>query len=200
MSSMKKTLPKQGFSQPELILSLETSTPSISKKKDSFSYSSRLIDKKVDETVQTAHLKKWLDCLLEEELKLNAISCSLIFVGLFRGLNPLQQSDFFIPWGKAPESKEEEAFQDLVYIHRVLPPNEKFNSHLAEKGFYTKLRWRKQDEFWSNYDPDQDTEIKSRNTYKASSYTTKNKSLKHFKSTNKGLRPSRPTRRKSHAI
>ena len=39
MSSMKKALPKQGLSQPALILSLETTTPTISKK--SFSTSQK---------------------------------------------------------------------------------------------------------------------------------------------------------------
>ena len=111
-------------------------------------------------------LKEKLDSALREELKLNAISCALIIVGLRRGLNPYQQSDMWTPWGKVPESKEEQAFQDLVWFHKVLPPHDKFNSELAARGYYTKLKWKKLDEFWSGYDPEQDKDSQYRATCK----------------------------------
>ena len=99
-------------------------------------------------------LKQELDSLLREEQVLNAVTCAVIIVGLRRGLNPIQQSDMWTPWGKAPESKEELAFQDLVWFHKVLPPHDKFNPELAARGYYTKLKWQKLDEFWSEYDPE----------------------------------------------
>ena len=103
-------------------------------------------------------LKTKLDALLREELKENAVLCAVIIIGLRRGFNPYEQSDFYTPWGKAPESKEEEAHQDLVWIHKVLPPNDQFDPEKAKRGFYTKMRWKRQDEFWSEYDPDQKTQ------------------------------------------
>ena len=132
-----------------------------------------------------------MDLLLQEELKLNAITCAVIIVGLRRGYSPKQQIDFWVPWGKAPESKEEQAFQDLKYIHRVLPPTEVFNSDLADKGYYTKLRWQKQDEFWSTYDPEQDKQITYRNTYKPRPYPIANKTFKPFKPSNPNTRKLR---------
>ncbi len=96
--------------------------------------------------------------LLREEQVHLALECAVTITGIRRGLNPIQQSDFWSPMGKFPESEEERFFQDLVYIHRVLPPNDKFNPYLAEKGHYTRLKHQVLDEFWSNYDPEQKTQ------------------------------------------
>ena len=123
-------------------------------------------------------LKKELDSSLKEELALNAITCAVIIVGRRRGLNPIQQSDMWTPWGNAPESIEEEAFQDLVWFHKVLPPHAEYNPELAKRGYYTKLRWQKKDEFWSQYDPEQDKQINYRQTYKPREYPVKNKPIK----------------------
>ncbi|WP_269610829.1 hypothetical protein [Prochlorococcus marinus] len=103
-------------------------------------------------------LKTKLDALLREELTENAVLCAVIIIGLRRGFNPYEQSDFYTPWGKAPDSKEEEAFQDLVWFHKVLPPHATFDPAKAKRGFYTKLRWKKQDEFYSKYIPEEERE------------------------------------------
>ena len=95
-----------------------------------------------------------------------------------KGLTLHQQSDFNTPWGKAPGSKEEEAFQDLIWLHKVLPPHDKFNTELAAKGYYTKLRWQKLDEFWSECDLAQDKQINYRQTYKPLEYPEKNTPIK----------------------
>ncbi len=87
-------------------------------------------------------------------------------LGNQQGYTLHQQSDFNTPWGKAPGSKEEEAFQDLVWIHKVLPPHDKFNPELAAKGYYTKLKCQKLDEFWSEYDSEQDKDIQYRKSCK----------------------------------
>ena len=109
-------------------------------------------------------LQKHLNTLLREEQVELALICAVCIDGLRKGFNPIQQSDFWSPMGKIAESQEEVFFQDLVHIHRVLPPNDKFNSYLAEKGYYTKLKHRVLEEFWSNYDPEQDKEIKFKKT------------------------------------
>ena len=71
-------------------------------------------------------------------------------VGEKKGLTLLQQSDFHTPWGKVPDSEEEEAHQDLVWIHKVLPPNDKFDLVKAQEGFYKNLRSKLLEEFWLN--------------------------------------------------
>ena len=119
-----------------------------------------------------------MDSLLREEQVKLAVTCAVVIVGRRQGLNPIQQSDFFTPWGKAPESEEEEAFQDLVWLHKVLPPHDKFNTELAAKGYYTKLRWQKLDEFWSECDLAQDKQINYRQTYKPLEYPEKNTPIK----------------------
>ena len=81
-----------------------------------------------------------MDSLLREEQVELAVTCAVFIAGLQHGLNPLQKSDFFTPWGKAPESEEEQFHQDLVWVYKVLPPNDKFNPDLAAKGVYKKLR------------------------------------------------------------
>ena len=65
-----------------------------------------------------------------------AILIALKKIGEKKGLTLLQQSDFHTPWGKVPDSEEEEAHQDLVWIHKVLPPNDKFDLVKAQEGFY----------------------------------------------------------------
>ena len=77
-----------------------------------------------------------------------AILIALKKIGEKKGLTLLQQSDFHTPWGKFPDSEEEEAHQDLVWIHKVLPPNDKFDLVKAQEGFYKKLRSKLLEEFW----------------------------------------------------
>jgi len=103
-------------------------------------------------------LKQKLDGLLRKEQVHLALECAVTITGIRRGLNPIQQSDFWSPMGKFPESEEERFFQDLVYIHRVLPLNDRFNHALADRGYYTKLKHRVLKEFWDNYDPEQKTQ------------------------------------------
>ncbi len=90
-----------------------------------------------------------MDSLLREEQVELAVTCAVFIVGLRKSLNPFQQSDFFTPWVKAPESEEEQFHQDLVWVYKVLPPNDKFNPELAAKGFYKKLRLKVLADFWS---------------------------------------------------
>ncbi len=90
-----------------------------------------------------------MDSLLRDEQIELAVTCAVFIVGLRQSLNPLQQSDFFTPWVKAPESEEEQFHQDLVWVYKVLPPNDKFNPELAAKGFYKKLRLKVLADFWS---------------------------------------------------
>ena len=123
-------------------------------------------------------LKNHLDSLLRKEQVELALTCAVCIDGLRKGFNPIQQSDFWSPMGKIAESQEEVYFQDLVHIHRVLPPNDTFNDFLAEKGYYTKLKHRVLDEFWSNYDPEQDKEIKFKKIYTPREYPAKNKPIK----------------------
>jgi len=115
-------------------------------------------------------LQQHLNSLLREEQVELALICAVCIDGLRKGFNPIQQSDFWSPMGKIAESQEEVYFQDLVHIHRVLPPNDMFSPFLAGKGYYTKLKHRVLDEFWSNYDPEQDKEIKFKKTYTPRSY------------------------------
>ena len=77
-----------------------------------------------------------------------AILIALKKIGEKKGLTLLQQSDFHTPWGKVPDSEEEEAHQDLVWIHKVLPPNDKFDLVKAQEGFYKNLRSKLLEEFW----------------------------------------------------
>ena len=79
-----------------------------------------------------------------------AILIALKKIGEKKGLTLLQQSDFHTPWGKVPYSQEEEAHQDLVWIHKVLPPNDKFDLIKAQEGFYKKLRSSLLEGFWLN--------------------------------------------------
>ena len=79
-----------------------------------------------------------------------AILIALKKIGEKKGLTLFQKSDFHTPWGKVPDSEEEEAHQDLVWIHKVLPPNDKFDSVKAQEGIYKKLRSKLLEEFWSN--------------------------------------------------
>ena len=64
-----------------------------------------------------------------------------------------QQSDFNTPWGNRPQSEEEEIHQDLVWIHKVLPPNDKFNPAKAKEGFYKVLKVQFLNEFWEKHEP-----------------------------------------------
>ena len=130
-----------------------------------------------------------MDSLLREEQVELAVTCAVFIVGLRKSLNPFQQSDFFTPWVKAPESEEEQFHQDLVWVYKVLPPNDKFNPDLAFKGVYKELRLKAVDDCWSNYDPEHKTEKR------------KHIPLTKYQSHSKGLRPSRPTRtkRSNHA-
>jgi hypothetical protein len=130
-----------------------------------------------------------MDSLLREEQVELAVTCAVSFLGIRRGLTPIQQSRFNTPWVKAPESQEEQFHQDLVWVYKVLPPNDKFNTALAGKGVYKKMRLKALDDFWSNYDPEHKTEKR------------KHIPLTKYQSHSKGLRPSRPTRtkRSNHA-
>ena len=94
-------------------------------------------------------LKNHLDSLLrKEQVELVAI-CATSILGIRKGLNPIQQSGFNTPWGEAPNSEEEQFHQDLVWIHKVLPPTDKFNPDLAEKGVYKKMKLKYLADFWS---------------------------------------------------
>ena len=99
-------------------------------------------------------LQQHLNTLLREEQVELAVTCASSVLGIRRDLNPIQQSLFNTPWVKAPESEEEQFHQDLVWVYKVLPPNDKFNPDLAAKGVYKKLRLKALDDFWSNYDPE----------------------------------------------
>mgnify|MGYP001218033362 FL=1 len=96
-----------------------------------------------------------LDKLLREEQVELAVTCASSVLGIRAGLTPNQQSLFNTPWVKAPESEEEQFHQDLVWVYKVLPPNDKFNTALASKGVYKKMRLKALADFWSNYDPEQ---------------------------------------------
>ena len=100
-------------------------------------------------------LQQHLNTLLRGEQVELAVTCASSVLGIRAGLTPNQQSLFNTPWGKAPESEEEQFHQDLVWVYKVLPPNDKFNPKLADKGVYKKLRLKALADFWSNYDPEQ---------------------------------------------
>ncbi len=93
-------------------------------------------------------LQQHLDKLLRGEQVELAVTCASSVLGIRAGLTPNQQSLFNTPWGKAPESEEEQFHQDLVWIYKVLPPNDKFNPELAEKGVYKKMRLKVLADFW----------------------------------------------------
>ena len=80
-----------------------------------------------------------------------AVLIALKKIGERKGLTLSQQIDFSIPWGNAPQSEEEEAHQNLVWIHKVLPPNDKFDVEKARNGFYKKFRSDLLEEFWSKH-------------------------------------------------
>ncbi len=130
-----------------------------------------------------------MDSLLREEQVELAVTCAVSILGIRRGLTPIQQSRFNTPWVKAPDSQEEQFHQDLVWVYKVLPPNDKFNPDLAFKGVYNEFRLKALDDFWANYDPEHKTENR------------KHIPLTKYQSHSKGLRPSRPTRtkRSNHA-
>ena len=100
-------------------------------------------------------LQQHLDKLLRDEQVELAVTCASSVLGIRAGLTPNQQSLFNTPWVKAPESEEEQFHQDLVWVYKVLPPNDKFNTALASKGVYKKMRLKALADFWSNYDPEQ---------------------------------------------
>jgi len=100
-------------------------------------------------------LQQHLDKLLRDEQVELAVTCASSVLGIRAGLTPNQQSLFNTPWVKAPESEEEQFHQDLVWVYKVLPPNDKFNAALASKGVYKKMRLKVLADFWSNYDPEQ---------------------------------------------
>ena len=100
-------------------------------------------------------LQQHLNTLLRGEQVELAVTCASSVLGIRAGLTPNQQSLFNTPWVKAPESEEEQFHQDLVWVYKVLPPNDKFNTALASKGVYKKMRLKALDDFWSNYDPEQ---------------------------------------------
>ena len=92
------------------------------------------------------------------EIALNelAVLLALKQVADEKGLTLAQLSGFHTPWVKAPASKEEGFFQDLVWIHKVLPPNEKFNPDKAKKGYYRGLKAKLLNDFWKKYNPELD--------------------------------------------
>ena len=79
-----------------------------------------------------------------------AVLIALKKIGESKGLTLYQQIDFSIPWGNAPQSEEAEAHQNLVWIHKVLPPNDKFDLVKAQEGFYKNLRSKLLEAFWLN--------------------------------------------------
>ena len=136
----------------------------------------------------TMELKERLDGLLREEQVINCVTCAFCIVSYRRGLNPRQQIDFNMPMGCKKVSPEEELHQDLVWIYHQLPPHDQFDPAKAESGYYRQLKFDYLNNFWENYDPEHKSERRQHIP------------LKKYKSHSKGLRPSRPTRRKNHAI
>ena len=110
-------------------------------------------------------LQQHLDKLLRDEQVELAVTCASSVLGIRAGLTPNQQSLFNTPWGKAPESEEEQFHQDLVWVYKVLPTNDKFNPDIAVKVVYKEMRLKALDDFWSNYDPE-DYELERQQTYK----------------------------------
>ena len=94
-------------------------------------------------------LQQKLNSLIRKEQVQLTVDCASAIIGIRRGVNPKQQSIFNTPWIKAPESEEEQFHQDLVWVYKVLPPNDKFNLELAAKGFYKKLRLKVLADYWS---------------------------------------------------
>ena len=90
-----------------------------------------------------------MDSLIREEQVELAVTCAVSILGIRAGLTPIQQSGFNTPWVKAPESEEEQFHQDLVWIHKVLPPNDNFNQLLAAKGVYKKLKIKYLADTWT---------------------------------------------------
>jgi len=96
-----------------------------------------------------AQVEKDIELVYKECLLL----CLIHELGRKKNLTLYQQSDFFTPWGNRPQSEEEEIHQDLVWIHKVLPPNDKFNPAKAKEGFYKVLKVQFLNEFWEKHEP-----------------------------------------------
>ena len=131
-------------------------------------------------------LQQKLDSLLREEQVINCVTCAFFIVSYRRGLTPYQQSDFNTPMGGKKVSPEEELHQDLVWVYHQLPPHDQFDRAKAESGYYRQLKFDYLNNFWENYDPEHKSERRQHIP------------LKKYQSHSKGLRPSRPTRRKNH--
>ena len=86
-------------------------------------------------------------------------------------------------------SPEEELHQDLVWVYHQLPPNDVFDQAKAESGYYRQLKFDYLNNFWENYDPEQDQEIKFKKTYTPRPLPVKDKTFHAFK-------PSNPNKRK----
>jgi len=91
-----------------------------------------------------------------------------------------------MPMGCKKVSPEEELHQDLVWIYHQLPPHDQFDPAKAESGYYRQLKFDYLNNFWEKYDPEHQSERRQHIP------------LKKYQSHSKGLRPSRPTRRKNH--
>jgi len=130
--------------------------------------------------------KDQLDALVREEQVINCVTCAFFIVSYRRGLDPRQQIDFNMPMGGKKVSPEEELHQDLVWIYHQLPPHDQFDQAKAESGYYRQLKFDYLNNFWENYDPEHQSERRQHIP------------LKKYQSHSKGLRPSRPTRRKNH--
>ena len=118
---------------------------------------------------------------IEHVYKECLLLCVIHELGREKNLTLHQQSDFFTPWGNRPKSEEEEIHQDLVWIHKVLPPNDKFNPTKAKEGFYKALKVQLLDEFWEKHVP-------QRKNWK--NYVRREKKQKHIK-----IQVKPPTRR-----
>ena len=121
-----------------------------------------------------------LNTLLREEQVELAVTCASSVLGIRRDLNPIQQSLFNTPCVKAPESEEEQFHQDLVWVYKVLPPNDKFNPELACKGVYKKLKLKALADFWKPIYEKADQEeqgIRLQKTYKR--YIPKKNNIPH---------------------
>ena len=87
-----------------------------------------------------------------------------------KGYTSYQQSDFNTPMGVGTFSPEEELHQDLVWIYHLLPPHDVFDQKKADSGYYRQLKFDYLNNFWENYDPEQDKQIKFKKTYTPRSY------------------------------
>ena len=114
--------------------------------------------------------KDQLDALVREEQVINCVTCAFFIVSYRRGLDPRQQIDFNMPMGCKKVSPEEELHQDLVWIYHQLPPHDQFDPAKAESGYYRQLKFDYLNNFWENYDPEQDKQIKFKKTYTPRSY------------------------------